>query len=223
MKAKAMHGSESMETGPTDQAMAGKTRPRGWWRLALLIGLFLAALILIRFFDLSSQLVAWRNWLKELGPLAPLAFFVIYIIVVLATVPNGALGIAGGVLFGSVAGVVLVSTAATAGKPPCVRSPGISSWRLRSTGWAKTSTISAQTASWKSMGRLSVALTRLIPIFPLNFLELRLRAYQRLLRDLWFGMALPPPRSLLSTWWGPTPSPGHWPEGTSPGFCWSLS
>ncbi len=171
MKAKAMHGSESMEAGPTDQALAGKARPRGWWRLALLIGLFLAALILIRFFDLSSQLVAWRNWLKELGPLAPLAFFVIYIIAVLATVPNGALGIAGGVLFGSVAGVVLVSTAATAGAALAFL---ISRYFLLETtvNWlGQNQHYQRLDRLMEEHGAIVVALTRLIPIFPSNFLS----------------------------------------------------
>jgi pyruvate/2-oxoglutarate dehydrogenase complex dihydrolipoamide dehydrogenase (E3) component/uncharacterized membrane protein YdjX (TVP38/TMEM64 family) len=151
--------------------MAGKTRPRGWWRLALLIGLFLAALILIRFFDLSSQLVAWRNWLKELGPLAPLAFFVIYIIAVLATVPNGALGIAGGVLFGSVAGVVLVSTAATAGAALAFL---ISRYFLLETtiNWlGQNQHYQRLDRLMEEHGAIVVALTRLIPIFPSNFLS----------------------------------------------------
>lgn len=166
-----MHGTESMQAGLTDQAPAGKARPRGWWRLALLAGLFLALLILIRFFDLSSQLMAWRNWLKGLGPLAPLAFFVIYIIAVLATVPNGALGIAGGVLFGSVAGVVLVSTAATAGAALAFL---ISRYFLRETtvNWlGPNQHYQRLDRLMGEHGAIVVALTRLIPIFPSNFLS----------------------------------------------------
>ena len=166
-----MNGSESMEAGLTDQALAGKARPRGWWRLALLAGLFLAVLILIRFFDLSSQLMAWRNWLKGLGPLAPLAFFVIYIIAVLATVPNGALGIAGGVLFGSVAGVVLVSTAATAGAALAFL---ISRYFLLETtvNWlGQNQHYQRLDRLMEEHGAIVVALTRLIPIFPSNFLS----------------------------------------------------
>ena len=166
-----MNGSESMEAGLTDQALAGKGRPRGWWRLAFLIGLFMAALILIRFFDPSSQLVAWRNWLKELGPLAPLAFFVIYIIAVLATVPNGALGIAGGVLFGSVAGVALVSTAATAGAALAFL---ISRYFLLETtvNWlGQNQHYQRLDRLMEEHGAIVVALTRLIPIFPSNFLS----------------------------------------------------
>ncbi len=165
-----MNGSESMEAGLSDQALAGNGS-RGWWRLALLAGLFLAALILIRFFDLSPQLMAWRHWLMGLGPLAPLAFFVIYIIAVLVTVPNSALGIAGGVLFGSVAGVVLVSTAATAGAALAFL---ISRYFLLETtvNWlGQNQHYQRLDRLMEEHGAIVVALTRLIPIFPSNFLS----------------------------------------------------
>jgi uncharacterized membrane protein YdjX (TVP38/TMEM64 family) len=135
------------------------------------LGLFLAALILIRVFDLTGQLLALRDWLQGLGPLGPLIYFVIYIIAVIATVPNGALSIAAGILFGSVVGVILVSLAATVGAALAFLIAR--HFLLESTvNWlGDNHHYQRLDRLMEEHGAIVVALTRLIPIFPSNFLS----------------------------------------------------
>jgi hypothetical protein len=67
-----------------------------WWRLGLLLGLFLAALILIRVFDLSGQLLALRDWLR--GPWFLMIPFVaaLLLLVPMVNFARRRLGTAGG-------------------------------------------------------------------------------------------------------------------------------
>ena len=166
-----MAKSHCMRGSKKDPESPGQARHAAWWRLALLFGLFLAVLIVLRFLDLTESLISLRNWLQELGPLAPLVYFVIYIIAVLATVPNGALSIAAGVLFGSVVGLVLVSLAATIGAAVAFL---ISRYFLleSTTRWLGDNRhYQRLDRLMEKHGAMVVALTRLIPIFPSNFLS----------------------------------------------------
>jgi uncharacterized membrane protein YdjX (TVP38/TMEM64 family) len=141
------------------------------WRPIIFIILLAVAIILLRFWGVGEKLTDLRAWIGGLGSWGPLVFVLIYIIAVVLALPGSAITIAGAALFGSVWGVVLVSIASTIGA-----SIGflISRYLARDFVVRKFS----QNEKFKKLdhltkehGAIIVAITRLVPLFPFNFLN----------------------------------------------------
>ncbi len=141
------------------------------WRPIIFIILLAAAIILLRFWGVGEKLTDLRAWIGGLGSWGPLVFVLIYIIAVVLALPGSAITIAGAALFGSVWGVVLASIASTIGA-----SIGflISRYLARDFIVRKFS----QNEKFKKLdhltkehGAIIVAITRLVPLFPFNFLN----------------------------------------------------
>jgi uncharacterized membrane protein YdjX (TVP38/TMEM64 family) len=154
----------------SSEAFAEKKQKK-LWRPIILIVLLLIAIILLRFWGVGEKLTDLRAWIGGLGSWGPLVFVLIYIIAVVLALPGSAITIAGGALFGSVWGVVLVSIASTIGA-----SIGflISRYLARDFIVRKFS----QNEKFKKLdhltkehGAIIVAITRLVPLFPFNFLN----------------------------------------------------
>jgi len=141
------------------------------WRPIIFIILLMAAIILLRFWGVGEKLTDLRAWIGGLGSWGPLVFVLIYIIAVVLALPGLAITIAGAALFGSVWGVVLVSIASTIGA-----SIGflISRYLARDfivRKFSQNEKFQKLDHLTKEHGAIIVAITRLVPLFPFNFLN----------------------------------------------------
>jgi pyruvate/2-oxoglutarate dehydrogenase complex dihydrolipoamide dehydrogenase (E3) component/uncharacterized membrane protein YdjX (TVP38/TMEM64 family) len=156
--------------GQSKSAAGGKKRG-GWWRPVALLAVVIAILVLARVFGIGGRLEALRDWISTLGPLGPLVFVLIYIVAVVAALPGSALTIAAGALFGSVAGVILVSIGATIGAGLAFlvgryfAREAVVRWLSKSEKFQRLDQLTEE------HGAIIVALTRLVPIFPFNLLN----------------------------------------------------
>jgi uncharacterized membrane protein YdjX (TVP38/TMEM64 family) len=141
------------------------------WTPLLLLGAVVVALVLANFLDLGTHIAELREWIASLGSAGPLVFVVIYIVAVVAALPGSALSLSGGILFGSVWGVVLVSIGSTIGASLAflisrylAREPA-ARWLAKNERFQKLDRMTEQ------HGWIIVLLTRLVPIFPFNLLN----------------------------------------------------
>jgi len=154
-----------------DSEVPAEKKRRNVWRPIIFIIMLCAAIILLRFLGVGERLADLRAWIAGLGSWGPLVFVLIYILAVILALPGSAITIAGAALFGSVWGVILVSIASTIGA-----SIGflISRYLARDFIVRKL----ADSEKFKKLDQLTrehgaiiVAITRLVPLFPFNFLN----------------------------------------------------
>ncbi len=156
------------QVGGSPNAQNQKT---GWWRPVILLAALVVIIILAKVFHIGEHLGNLRNWIETLGPWGPVVFFVLYVVAVVAAIPGSALTVAGGALFGSLWGVILVINAATVGASLAFLI-GRYFAREAVAGWL------SQYEKFRQLDQLTekhgaviVALTRLVPIFPFNLLN----------------------------------------------------
>lgn len=101
--------------------MATRSRP---WRALLLLALPLALIALEPWLHLRARLGEWAHWAQGLGTSGSAAFVLLYVSVTVAGGPSGPLVIAGGLLFGPVYGLLLVTAAG-------MLSAGLAYWLAR--------------------------------------------------------------------------------------------
>ena len=120
---------------------------------------------------IGGELAGFAAWVKTLGPLGGLVFVVVYALAVLAFVPGSLLTLAGGALFGVVAGTAYVFAAATLGA--CLafllaRTVARGAVERRT---AANPRFAALDRAIAEDGRRIVFLLRLSPVFPFNLLN----------------------------------------------------
>ena len=166
-----MNGQEEKKSQTLAGPAADSAKKGGRWRPILLLVVLIAVLVLAKVFNVGEKLGALRDWLVTLGPWGPLVFLLIYIVAVVAALPGAAITIAGGALFGSVLGVILVNIGATIGASLAFliaryfAREGVVNWLSRSDKFRKLDHLTEE------HGDIIVALTRLVPIFPFNLLN----------------------------------------------------
>ena len=144
---------------------------RPWLRPVLLLAAVLLLLVLAKVLGLGERLAALRETIAGLGPWGPAAFFGIYVAAVVAAVPGTAVTVAADALFGSVAGVILVSLASTAGAGICfliarfLARDAVTAWLSGNARFQRLDRLTEE------HGALIVAVTRLVPLFPFNLLN----------------------------------------------------
>jgi uncharacterized membrane protein YdjX (TVP38/TMEM64 family) len=155
-----------MEGNPSDA-----TKKTGLWRPALLIVTVLAAVILFPILGIGERLGDLKEWIHGFGSLGPLVFLLFYVIAVVAALPGVAITIAGAALFGSVLGVILVSTGSTVGA-------GLAFLIARYVARESVVRRLSGNETFRKLDRMTeehgaaiVAITRLVPIFPFNLLN----------------------------------------------------
>jgi uncharacterized membrane protein YdjX (TVP38/TMEM64 family) len=152
------------------KALAEK-KQNNLWRPIIFIILLAAAIILLRFWGVGEKLSDLRAWISSLGSWGPLVFVLIYIIAVILALPGSAITIAGGALFGSVWGVILVSIASTIGASIAFL---ISRYLARDfivRKFSQNEKFQKLDHLTKEHGAIIVAITRLVPLFPFNLLN----------------------------------------------------
>ncbi|MCX5843347.1 MAG: TVP38/TMEM64 family protein [Deltaproteobacteria bacterium] len=141
------------------------------WRSFAIVALILCVIIALRYLGIGEKLGDLRQWIHEFGSLAPFVYVLIYIIAVVAALPGAAITIAGGALFGSVTGVILVSIGSTIGASLAfiiARYVARNAIVRRLSGNETFQKLDRMT---EEHGAIIVAITRLVPIFPFNLLN----------------------------------------------------
>jgi len=141
------------------------------WRSVALVVLILCVIVTLRYLGIGEKLGDLRQWIQGFGSLAPLVYVLIYIIAVVAALPGAAITIAGGALFGSVTGVILVSIGSTIGASLAfiiARYVARNDIVRRLSGNETFQKLDRMT---EEHGAIIVAITRLVPIFPFNLLN----------------------------------------------------
>lgn len=142
-----------------------------FWRSFAIVVLILCVIIALRYLGIGEKLGDLRQWIQKFGSLAPLVYVLIYIIAVVAALPGAAITIAGGALFGSVTGVILVSIGSTIGASLAfiiARYVARNAIVRRLSGNETFQKLDRMT---EEHGAIIVAITRLVPIFPFNLLN----------------------------------------------------
>ncbi len=148
-----------------------KAGARGLWRPIALLLAIVTILVLAKIFGVGERLGALRGWIQSLGALGPLVYIAIYIVAVVAALPGSAISIAGGALFGSVVGVILVSIASTVGASLAFligryfARDAVAQWLGTKEKFQRLDRLTEE------HGAVIVALTRLVPLFPFNLLN----------------------------------------------------
>jgi uncharacterized membrane protein YdjX (TVP38/TMEM64 family) len=135
--------------------------------IASIITIFILAFV----FGAGEKLGALREWIHSLGVLGPAVFVGLYILGVVGGIPGSALTVAAGGLFGSFLGIILVSFASTIGASfsfliaRYFAREAIANWLTKREKFRRLDIMT------EAHGGMIVAITRLIPLFPFNFLN----------------------------------------------------
>jgi uncharacterized membrane protein YdjX (TVP38/TMEM64 family) len=147
------------------------TRKKSIWRPIALGFVIIVLMVLSYVFNLGGRLGELREWILSLGPYGPLVFILIYIVAVVFAIPGSIITIMGGVLFGSVVGVVAVSIGSTIGASLAFL---ISRYVAREAivqRFESNKKFHRLDQLTKEHGAIIVAITRLLPFFPFNLLN----------------------------------------------------
>jgi len=140
-------------------------------RAAVLPALVVAAFLILRRLGIETDLDGIRHWVAARGAWSALAFVALYSLTVLAALPGMVMTLAGGVLFGALEGVILVSIGSALGA-------SLAFWLARGLardaviGWLGGNHHFQRLDRWtEERGAAAVALTRLFPVIPFNVLN----------------------------------------------------
>ena len=164
-------GSEGLDTEVSVIGDAPARRARRWLRPLIFFVVLVALAVAAPVLGLGQWLAELRGWIEGLGPWGALVSALVYAVATVAAVPASLLTIAAGAMFGSVMGVATVALGATAGAAAAF---AIARWLARDAvaGWlAKSDKFQKLDAMTERHGAIIVAITRLLPIFPFNFLN----------------------------------------------------
>jgi len=137
-----------------------------------LIAFIVSAFLLFRWYGLSDYLDQdkLRSWIGGFGVWGPLVYMLIYTVAPVFMMPGLPLTVVGGILFGPLWGTVYVIMGATAGA-----SLAFLVARYLGRGWVegfiRGERFKELDEKVKAQGWKIVAFTRLIPLFPFNFLN----------------------------------------------------
>jgi uncharacterized membrane protein YdjX (TVP38/TMEM64 family) len=149
----------------------GGDRWSDWWKPAVLLVFIIAAVGFSRFFNVGERLLDIRFWIESRGILGMVVFVLIYAAGAVAVVPGAFLTVAGGAIFGSVRGVIVVSIASTLGAALAFTVSryfargAIRRWLAGNSHFQRIDLLTER------YGAVIVALTRLTSIVPYNLLN----------------------------------------------------
>jgi uncharacterized membrane protein YdjX (TVP38/TMEM64 family) len=141
------------------------------WRPIALLAAVAAIIVLSYVFGIGEKLDVVREWIHSLGALGPFVFILIYIGAVVAALPGSAITIIAGAIFGSVVGVIVVSIASTLGAALAFligryfARDATARWLSKRQRFKKLDDLT------EKHGAVIVALVRIVPLFPFNFVN----------------------------------------------------
>lgn len=136
---------------------------------ALLFAALAGAIMLAVVYRDQIDVVTLEAWIKDTGALGPVVFMLVYVIGTVLFLPGSVLTLAGGALFGPVAGTFYNLTGATLGAALAFLAARYlaSDWVARKAGGRLKQMIEGvENEGWRF-----VAFVRLVPIFPFNLLN----------------------------------------------------
>lgn len=162
---------KSLAQSQRNMAQQQASKTGGWWRPLAFLVLLITVIVSARTLGVGERLGDLRDWIRGLGAWGPVVFVPLYAVAVAAALPGSVLTVMAGTLFGSGLGVVVVSTAATLGASLSfliaryLARDAIARWLSTNERFRRLDQLTEQ------HGAMIVALTRLAPIFPFNFLN----------------------------------------------------
>lgn len=141
------------------------------WRPILLMGVVATIIVLSYVLGIGEKLGALREWIQSLGALGPFVFVLIYTVAVITALPGSAITVIAGAIFGSVLGVIVVSIASTLGASLAFligryfARDATAKWLSKREKFKKLDDLT------EKHGAIIVALVRIVPIFPFNFVN----------------------------------------------------
>ena len=153
---------------PDTRIDVSSPRPALVARLALLVLVVLAVVVALAWRD-RIDIAALQGWLEGQGAAAPFAFVAFYVLAAVLFLPGSLLTLAGGALFGPVAGTAYSLVGATLGAAAAflVARYVAGNWVARKAGGRlKTLIDGVEAEGWRF-----VAFVRLVPLFPFNLLN----------------------------------------------------
>ena len=144
---------------------------RGKLVLYIVIGLAVAALLVLGGRQLGVYVPQFRAWVEGLGPLAPVAFILGYAVAAVAFIPGSALTLAAGAIFGVVEGTIYSLLGATLGASAAFL---VARYLARGAIERRVAGNPRFAAIDRAVGREGfkiVALLRLSPVLPFNLLN----------------------------------------------------
>ncbi len=152
-----------------DQKQEG--RAGGWWRPVAFLIFLVAVIVVARTFGVGERLGDLRDWIHGLGAWGLVVFVPLYAVAVVAALPGSALTVAAGALFGSVLGVLVVSSAATLGASLSFLIARYFARDVMARWLSPNEKFHRLDQLTEQHGAMIVALTRLVPLFPFNLLN----------------------------------------------------
>jgi len=128
-------------------------------------------MVLARVFDVGGRLGDLREWILSFGAFGPLIYVLIYIAAVILAVPGSVITIMGGLLFGSLVGVIAVSVGSTIGASLAFLVSRYMAREAIARKFADNDKFQKLDRLTEEHGAIIVAITRLIPLFPFNLLN----------------------------------------------------
>ena len=141
------------------------------WRPVLLISVVVVVIVLSYVFGIGERLAALRDWIHSLGSLGAVVFVLIYVGATVAALPGLTMTIAAGAIFGSVAGVIVVSIGSTIGASLAFLIARYFARDAAEKWLSSRETFKKLDDLTKKHGAVIVAIVRLVPLFPFNLLN----------------------------------------------------
>jgi len=141
------------------------------WRPILLMSMVVVIIILSWTLGIGERLMALRDWIHSLGAMGPAVFILIYAGATVAALPGAAISIIAAAIFGSVVGVIVVSIASTLGASLAFlvgryfARDATEKWLSKREKFKKLYDLTER------HGAIIVAIVRLVPLFPFNFVN----------------------------------------------------
>ena len=150
---------------------SSQRKKRSIWRPIVLGIILISFMVLAKVFNLGGRLGELREWILSLGAFGPFVYIFIYIVAVVFAIPGSIITVMGGVLFGSVVGVISVSVGSTIGASLAFLVSRHFARDAIAQKFARNKKFHHLDQLTKEHGAIIVAITRLALLFPFNLLN----------------------------------------------------
>ncbi len=142
-----------------------------WVTIATFIAVLFALFFVVRALELDALITEFKLWVADKGTYGAIVFALIYAVATVLFIPGSALTIAAGAIFGSTVGVVTVLVGANIGAGLSFLVSRYIARDAMTSLFSKNDKLSKLDDLTEKHGDMIVAITRLVPIFPFNFLN----------------------------------------------------
>jgi uncharacterized membrane protein YdjX (TVP38/TMEM64 family) len=183
-------GGEGLET-KTSKVRDAQDSKSGWWKLVLLGLALITAVVLFRYTNAAQYVTpaSIRRLHDAVGVWAPVSFVVVYAVGTLVAAPGSLLSLTGGLLFGTLIGGTLIVVGATCGAI-CAFLLARYAGRETIERFISGGRLEKFDNLVRGSGLSAVLFTRLVPLFPFNFINFAWGLTSVRLRDYVVGTVI---------------------------------